>query len=206
MPNTDGLNSNLQQAKKINSFCQSTKTELNKIKATLGSFHALHQMDEQAFPKRSMSYERKQLEALIQHGLEKYDKDDIYKFSRSFRKLEEDLKMSWTHYVRNKNQDIIGLLERLQNIVSNPQEIKQLIVELKKFENKWPVNSISLNRYHEHLSSAKKVITDMNASKGVQEFIEKVASNRATLDDLTDEVISWLRKQQLTNKLIIKFK
>jgi hypothetical protein len=200
------INTKLREARKINSFGEFARIELNKVKVTLGSYHSLHQMDPEFFPKRKLSYEFKQLESLIDSGLEKYNKDDVQAFSRLFKKLEDDLKMRWSHYVLNKNKDIIGLLENLQNIVTNPQEIKQLISELKTFEKKWPVSAITLNRYHEFLSSANKVISDMNASEGIQEFITKVANNQATLDDLTDEVLNWLQTKQLTNKLVIKFK
>ncbi|MGF6950199.1 hypothetical protein QF028_002704 [Neobacillus sp. B4I6] len=200
------LDSRLQQVKKVHSFSQFTKKELNTIKSILGSYHALHEMDPPSFPKRDMSYEFKRLNAVIQNGLEKYNKDEISGFTFVFKKLDQDLKTRWTFYVRTINQDIIGLLERMQHIAGNPQDIKQLISDLNKFETKWPVNTLTLSNYNNHLEKARKVMSDMNASKGVQDFIGKVASNNATIDDLSDEVIQWLREQQLTNKLVIKFK
>ncbi|MGD6893734.1 hypothetical protein [Bacillus infantis] len=200
------LNKKNQQARRVNSFSQFTKSELNKCKNILGSYHALHEVDEDTFPKKNMSVVLKHLEALSNGGLEKYNRDDILAFTRPFKSLDDDLKMCWINYVRNKNQDTIRLLQQMLNIVSNPHEIKQLVEELKKFENKWPVTTHIVNRYHEHHINAKKTLSGMQASKGVQEFIGKVAANNATLDDLTDEVILWLREQQLTNKLVIKFK
>lgn len=200
------LDSKLRQIRKINSFSQTAETELKRVKSILESFHALHQMDPSAFPKKKLTYELKKLEELTKRGLETYNKDEVFAFTKLFRSLNDDLRMRWSHYVLNKNKDIIGLLENLQNIVPNPQDIRQLISELKTFEKKWPVTSITLKRYHEHFNSANKVISDMNAGEGVQDFITKVAANQATLDDLTDEVISWIRERQLTNKLVIKFK
>jgi hypothetical protein len=200
------LNKKNQQARRVSSFSQFTKEELNKCKVILGSYHALHEVDKDTFPKGNMSIVLKHLEALSYGGLEKYNRDDILAFTRPFKTLDDDLKMRWINYVRNKNQDTIRLLQQMQNIVSNPKEIKQLVEELKKFENKWPVTTQIVNIYNENHINAKKIISDMQASKGVQDFISKVAANNATLDDLTDEVIIWLREQQLTNKLVIKFK
>ncbi|WP_129727939.1 hypothetical protein [Ectobacillus funiculus] len=200
------LDQKLLEVKRVNSFFQFTKDELNKCKTILRSYSALHAMDEDAFPKRNMSFVIRQLEALSKDSLENYNRDEVLAFSRPLKKLDADLKIGWMHYVRNKNNDIIGLLDQMQSIVNNPNEIKQLIVDLKQFESKWPVTSTTVNRYHDQLANAKKVISDMQASKGIQEFIGKVATNHATLDDLTEEVILWLRKQQLMNKLVIKFK
>jgi hypothetical protein len=200
------INSKLQQVKRVNSFCQTTKSDFKKIKSTLGSYHALHQMDKAAFSKKDFTYELRQLEVLIQSGLDEYNRDLVSSFWRLFKKLDDDLKTKWTIYVSKKNQDFIGLLGQLQNIVPNPEDIKQLIIELRRFENIWPVTTQSLARYHEQVTNANNVISEINASKGVQEFISKVASNQASLDDLTDEVISWLRTKKLTNKLVIKFK
>ncbi|RFU70011.1 hypothetical protein [Bacillus sp. V59.32b] len=196
----------LQNVKKINSFSQYAKQELKKCKDILESYRALNQMDDDIFPKRSMGYELKQLEGLFNYDLAKLNRDEVSSFQRTLKKLDDHWKMRWTVYVQNKNQDLIGLLERLKNIVSNPQEIEQLIMYLKQFETVWPVSSAKLSRYHEYLAQANKVVSDMNASQGVQEFIGKVAANNATIEDLNDEVISWLREQQLTNKLFIKFK
>ncbi|MCS0674470.1 hypothetical protein [Cytobacillus firmus] len=200
------LNKKNQQARRVGSFSKFSRDELKKCKDILGSYQALHEVDEELFPKSNMSIVLIQLEALSKGGLEKYNRDDIIAFSRPFKTLDDDLKLRWMNYVRNKNQDTIKLLQQMQNIVSNKQEIKQLVDELKKFENKWPITSNVVNRYHEHHVNAKKIISDMQASNGVQDFIGKVAANNATLDDLTDEVILWLREQQLTNKLVIKFK
>lgn len=196
----------LRQARKVNLFSQTAKTEINKIKGTLGSYHALHQMDAEAFQKKDFSYEIKRLESLLKTGLQTMNRDELMGFSRLFKSLDDDLKMKWTFYIGNKNKDIIGLLESLQNIVENKQEIRQLISELKTFEKKWPVTPATINRYNDHFNSANKVISEMNASTGVQDFITRVAANQATLEDLTDEVINWLRTKQLTNKLVIKFK
>lgn len=195
-----------QKFRKISSFSQTMKTEFAKIKSILASFHALLQMDPEAFPKKKLSYEMKKLEEFKTKGLQSYSKDEVFDFSRLFRSLDDDLKIRWANYVLNKNKDIIGLLKNLQNIVTNPEEMKQLISNLQTFEKKWPVTSISLNHYQEHFESANKVIAEMDVSEGVQEFITKVATNQATLDDLTDEVISWIRTKRLTNKIVIKFK
>ncbi|MEH7238855.1 hypothetical protein [Bacillus sp. JJ1562] len=200
------LDTKHQQARRVSNLSQFAKGELNKCKVILGNYLALHKMNGDLFPKRNMSFVLRQLEELSKGGLEKVNKDEILAFSRPFKTLDDELKMSWINYVHNKNQDTIRLLKQMKNIVSNPQEIDQLVSELTKFENRWPITTNLVNRYDELHDSAKKIISDMKASEGIQEFIGKVAANQATLDDLSDEVILWLRQQQLTNKLVIKFK
>lgn len=200
------LDNELRQVRKVNSFSQSTKSELNKIKSILASYHALNQMAPVEFPKKKLSYELKKLETLMNSGIKTYNIEEVYGFAKLFRGLNEDLRMRWSNFVLNKNKDIIGLLRNLQNIVTNQQEIKQLITDLQTFEKKWPVNSITLKRYHDYLNDANKVISEMDVSEVVQDFITKVAANQATLDDLTDEVITWIRTKKLTNKLVIKFR
>jgi hypothetical protein len=200
------LDIELRQVQKVSTFSQLAKTELNKIKSILASFHALNQMDPETFQKKKLSYELNKLVTLMNSGIKSYNIEEVYGFSKLFRGLDDDLRIRWSSFVLNKNKDIIGLLKNLQNIVTNPQEIKQLIADLQTFEKKWPVNSITLKRYHDYLNHANKVISEMDVSENVQDFITKVAANQATLDDLTDEVITWIRSKQLTNKLVIKFR
>jgi hypothetical protein len=193
-------------AKRMKSYNQFTKEELAICKRILESYLALHQMDETIFPKKNLNQQIKQLEVIKKEGLVQYNREQIKEFTKPIKAIDDELKMNWTHYVKNQNKDIIGLLEQMKRLVKNPDQLTTLIVELKRYETKWPVNGNWITRYQDQIINAQKVISDMQASKNVQAFIEKVASNKATLDDLTEEVLAWIKEQQLSNKLVIKFK
>ena len=54
-----------------------------------------------------------------------------------------------------------------------------------------------------HVGQAQALTSQYTMSLGIQSFFLKVKENKACIDDLTPEVLEWLRQNKLTKKLKI---
>lgn len=125
---------------------------------------------------------------------------------RSFEPLQREAKAQWPGIAKEQHQDSKKALEVFHRIHQETIRIESMLKEFTDIEKKWPLSEHDLNRYQNVLQEAKQFIASLGASPQIQHFLEKMAASTATLDDLNDEVLQWIRAQQLTSNVFMTFK
>ena len=63
----------------------------------------------------------------------------------------------------------------------------------------------AVNSLVSYVAEAKQIIDQFSLNPEIEDFLKKVSSQRATVLDLTPNVMVWLKEKNLTSKLRIKF-
>lgn len=125
---------------------------------------------------------------------------------RSFEPLQREAKAQWPAIAKEQHQDSKKGLEVFRRIHNETSTIDNLLQTFTNIEKTWPLSEQNLKHYQNVLEEAKQFIASLGASPQIQHFLEKMAAGTATLDDLNDEVLQWIRAQHLTSNVFMTFK
>ena len=63
----------------------------------------------------------------------------------------------------------------------------------------------AINSLISYVAEAKQIIDQFSLSPEIEDFLKRVSSQRATVLDLTPNIMAWLKEKALSQKLKIKF-
>lgn len=125
---------------------------------------------------------------------------------RSFEPFQREVKSQWPAIVKKQHQDSKKALLVFRRIRKDDTQIERMLQNFDSLEKLWPVTEKNLTHYQNTLLEAKHFISSLGAGVQIQQFLEKMAIGQATLDDMNDEVLQWIRAQGLTSQVYISFK
>lgn len=97
-----------------------------------------------------------------------------------------------------------GYLSMLGGLTDTPQKAKELQTIIADSVNASPTKK-SVKVFAEDVSKAKSMTSGFSLQPEIETFLKKVKEQNATIDDLSPEVLDWLKDKKLTRKLSIKF-
>ncbi|MBO9128579.1 hypothetical protein [Bacillus sp. 165] len=130
----------------------------------------------------------------------------ISALSKEIRIHDEQWKVKWTDYATKKSQEVIRGLNSVKQVAGSVDDINTIIRVLESLANKWPISESNITQFSKHLFQAKEKLMSLNTTPEVQQFLNRVANNEATIADITSEVMEWLRDNNFLNNLKISFK
>ena len=113
----------------------------------------------------------------------------------------------WKETADKQCTPIIESLTSLRGLVVNKAEAEKLIEALQKSKENTPTSVNGLDSYLSNIEKGKKIIEDMHfdSDPEVKAFIRKMQAQRATVDSLTPHVLEWLKENNLTSKIKLRF-
>ena len=121
---------------------------------------------------------------------------------------EDKLKDYWRSEYTLKVGNTLSILELLEKIyILDDKGIKIIEVKNKisKIRSKWPFNENDIKIMDEGIEEANKMIEDLHVSSNIQEFLKKASSGEATILDLNDEIILWLKDHGFAESVKLSF-
>ena len=144
------------------------------------------------------------------------DRDWHHRTQPGLRKLHSDvsadLRVAWQKYVRQARPDVDQLpLEVLQNLpafASKSAHIKRLIAEFDGLARILPSNDEEFDRPMTLAREIDRVIEDipLGFPQPVRELLEAIHSRTANAEHLTEEVIQWLRDNNILADLRVSWR
>ena len=152
-----------------------------------------------------------ELEKVIESGAVESDSFSKLKNSVS-RKLNPTLKSEWSAFHSQQSSRVKGKLDTVRDLVDNIENVKKIDETVAKTAN-WD-NIIALGLNHnlsiERLSYAIKevdnLVDELNLNPAINDFIQKVSVGRATVTDVTPEVMEWITNKGMCNRFVINFR
>ncbi len=113
----------------------------------------------------------------------------------------------WYQAADKQCTPIIESLNSLKGLLTNIDEAETLIESLQESKESVPASLNALDIYKANIKKGKKIIKGMHfdSDSEVKDFIEKVQIQKATVDNLTPHILEWLKNNQLTNKIKLRF-
>lgn len=113
----------------------------------------------------------------------------------------------WKETANKQCTPIIESLTSLKGLVANKTEAEKLIDALQKSKENMPSSINGLDTYLSNIEKGEKIIEDMHfdSDPEVKAFIGNVQAQKATVGSLTPHILDWLKENNLTDKIKLRF-
>lgn len=122
------------------------------------------------------------------------------------KKLYAVIGKEWGEYYTESTSSILSLLDTVKGILSNEEKAKFAANKIKKAAT-W---NATIDNYHylkQGLAEANQILDDLDIDRdsNILSFLKLVSDGNATMKDLTDEILAWIRTENLADKMYIRF-
>jgi len=127
----------------------------------------------------------------------------------AFKKNVEDfngkIASAWVNFYQNKSIAILNDLNIMRPLYPAPVGISNCIQSLKKCE-KWPLTQQAADEYIEAEDKTKSLLKEFRFDDNIKTFLKKLSSHAATLNDLTPEILEWIRSENISGSITLGIK
>ena len=123
--------------------------------------------------------------------------------NKESKMLYSDIAQEWGEYYSNTTKEILSLLETIKAIA--PDKRAQYVINKIKKASTWNTNSANLKYMTDGLNEANQIIEDLSLDENIEEFLRLVGDGKATVQNLTQEIMEWVEKEKFAGKLSIQF-
>lgn len=129
----------------------------------------------------------------------------LFSLTEYISELNDELEEKWNKYIDNKTENTINSLENIKSLYDDSTQITNIIQKLKRLKEKWPINNQDLNDLDESIELGRIIINNLDVDEKIQEFLQKINNSNATIEDLDQDILSWLEKNDFKQNLKISF-
>lgn len=130
--------------------------------------------------------------------------DKIVPIRSKIRNIQDTIANEWSIYYNGEIKEINEVLDlamKFSNFDIN--SISKDILAAKDWNENRDVNKVvTMMR---SIEKANLIIEKLDLNDNILIFLRKVIQRRACIDDLTEEVITWIKKEKLENRIKITF-
>lgn len=126
--------------------------------------------------------------------------------SKKIKLIQTQTSKEWANFYPKLVSSTTSTLQIIRRI--DPVRINKCLVDLGKAST-WQNDDLDLQRLKVlscALSESNTLIKQLQLDQNVTQFLAKVSSNEATLDDLTEEIMKWIHQEGLSERISISFK
>lgn len=125
--------------------------------------------------------------------------------SKECKMLYSNIAQEWIEYYGDTTKNVLSLLELIKEIT--PDKRTQYAINKIKKASTWNVDIANLRYLKDGLKEANQIIKDLSLdeNRNIEEFLRLVADGKATVKNLTQEIMEWIEKEQIAGKLSIQF-
>lgn len=128
-------------------------------------------------------------------------------FIESERKRVYDaVRQDWLDYYQGVTAHIISLLEIVKGILPNEDQVKYATNKMRRAAS-WGETADNYRFLNEGLADAEKILKDLDLDEDsdILAFLKLVSERKATIRNLTDEILAWIKAENLEDKMHIGF-
>lgn len=170
--------------------------------------HAVHYAQTQfAFPyqqQMTLMALLDQLQRAASQGA--VEEETVEQIAVKARSAQDQTKREWARFYPGFVSSICNTLRIIQKI--DPEQVTKCLDDIQAAE-RWQNNGSDLLQL-KTLSAALKRSNDsiqrLNMNQEITVFLSKIASNTATLNDLSENILNWIHNEQLSDKIRLSFR
>lgn len=126
--------------------------------------------------------------------------------SSESKKLYVVIGQEWTDYYSKATANILSLLDTVKGII--PDENKAIYATNKiRKASSWNTSIDSYNYLKQGIAEADKILKDLDLDEDseILAFLKLVSEGKATILDLTEEILLWFKSEKLADKVKLTF-
>ena len=128
------------------------------------------------------------------------------------RSLNPTLSKEWKDFHGKKINSVVGKLETIGSLVQDKKHIdciKENIFNSSdwgKLSDKVNVSTTKIMRFKTSIEEVDKIEEELNLNDEIKQFISLVTHGKAKITDLNENILSWIKEEDLDDKFTIRFK
>ncbi len=126
----------------------------------------------------------------------------VFKIKDDTKKIKKKLSEEWNEYYESETKSLKEILELSRNIAGI--NINSLLVNLQQSKD-WEANKIIREKMMDSIEKAKDLINKLGLNENIIAFLRKMVNQEATLQDVDDEILKWIKDENLESKIKINF-
>lgn len=196
---------------------EATLAELRRVDQALDSLSVTLRIIQQRLPNEIISILQSQANKLatdIESSRAAFTQnrrqvDSLRTIQSKLQKISTDIANAWASYAEQRfmpHREILELVRRLPEVAAQDEAISRLVDQIQAQVRKSPGSTAELGAFDARIADlSQRLALVEQLAPAIREFLGKVRDERATVADLTPEVLSWLQKSQHTTAFAISF-
>lgn len=131
------------------------------------------------------------------------DKDTVIQVETDIKSIQTNIKKEWAKKYTNLTYATISTLKVIADI--DEDNVSECIEGIERGEN-WTTNIDEFQAMNISLSNANSLISGLGLDEEIISFLQKMNSGKASVVDLDDKVMGWLKKESLDKKVKLSFR
>ena len=126
--------------------------------------------------------------------------------SSESKKLYTVIGQEWTEFYLKETANILSLLDTVKGIIPDENKAIYATNKIKKAES-WNTTIDNYNYLKQGIAEADKILEDLDLDEDseILLFLKLVREGKATILNLTDEILDWIKTENLANKMYSNF-
>lgn len=132
-------------------------------------------------------------------------KNIIFDIKKDLRESNSKMDLIWQQYVNNSTRELYSSLEVTRNISSEKQKIDYTLRNINVLKTSKFMGDQSFMKIDSLIEEGSQAIQGLGLTKNVEDFLRKTMTGRATILDLSDEILAWIKKNHFEQLIKIGF-
>lgn len=175
-------------------------TQVNRLVAIVEYLYSEAEVQKNAEVFASTAKLLALLESSVESGLA--SAEDVSSAEISFKSIQGDMKKDWSKQYSDLVGSTVSTLEAIKSIDS--ERVANCLQKIKQAEN-WDIDIKKFQTMRTGISDADQLIASLGIDSEIITFLQNTNAGKATLRDLDDKVLAWIRDEQLESKIRISF-
>lgn len=111
----------------------------------------------------------------------------------------------WKEAISGNATEVIDSLTSLRSLLQNKKEADEILEVLEKAKITLPSSIKSIDTYLKNIGRGKEIIDALHLDPETESFVQKVRTQKATLNDLTPHILEWLKANNLMTQMKVRF-
>lgn len=152
--------------------------------------------------KRALQSFCNEIDKIINSGMAKDASTNF--LTNESKKTYTLLGEEWKEYYDKKALSIISILDTVKGIALDKNKPQYAINKIRKGSG-WNTDISNLQYMKNGFIEAQNLMDELALEDYKIQFLRLVSDEKATIDDLSEEILNWISKENLSGKLFVRF-
>jgi hypothetical protein len=197
----ENIRANREQQEATDAKYRILVTKTHQLVSVIEYLRKDAEIEQEENTKNNILAHLEELKMAFESGL--VDKDKIASSETKLMTIQVECKKNWVKQYALLTSARVSTLKAILGI--DPQKVSSCLRDIQKAET-WNTDIVVFKTMMSALKSADQLITNLGLNQEIIIFLQNMNQGRATLADLTDEVLNWVKEENLESKIGLSFR
>lgn len=133
------------------------------------------------------------------------DASTVVALKNSIELCRKNAEIAWKEAAEHIAGGVENSLSSLKGLFSDKKAAEDLCEALSKAKVSMPGSSKAIDVFKENVNRGKVLVDGLHLDEEAEKFIIKVRTQQATVSDLTPHIMDWLKQNNLTGRIKVRF-